>query len=135
MLIPYLKIYKGFYPFIYQCSHVFRENSILKKNYDIVSFLVLNILFGGFFQMLYIQHYLNQRIKKFEKRAFIFIAIIYEIIFYQIQLFINQVIILGLLIHSYHKYIYSDFISLFLFDLNKIVENGTDFCFIKDELK
>ena len=122
MLVPYL-ITQGFYRFIHYCTKFDRYTN-LTKIFFIVLLLILNIFFGSFFYMLFIKYKFGLRDNKFEKVIFIFISLIFVIIFFPLQLFINQIFILLFLIFNH---------SNMIVEINDIVEKVTGFSFIRDE--
>ena len=122
MLVSYL-ITQGFYRFIHYCNE-FYEFTNLTKIFFKVLLLILIIFYGSFFYMLFIRYKFELRNNKFEKVIFIFISLIFEIIFFPIQLFINQIIILFFLIRD-HSYM--------IISINNIVEKVTGISFIRDE--
>ena len=92
MLLPYL-ISHGFYSFIHYCNY-FDEYSKQTKLYYTILLLILNIFFGGFFHMLLILHKLIRRPKKYIQIIFVFISIIFEIIYFRLQLLSNLIVLL-----------------------------------------
>ena len=73
--------------------------------------------------MIFIRYKFELRNNKFEKVIFIFISLIFEIIFFPIQLFINQIIILFFLIRDP---------SYMIVNINNIVEKVTGIFFIRN---
>ena len=122
MLVPYI-ITLGFYRFIHYCTKFDRYTN-LTKIFFIVLLLILNIFFGSFFYILFFRHKFELRNNKYEKTIFFFITIIFVIIFFPLQLFINQIFIFLFLIFN-HSYIIEE--------INDIVEKVTGISFIRDE--
>ena len=122
MLVPYL-ITQGFYRFIHYCTEFDRFTNLTKIFFKVL-LIILNIFFGGFFHMLYIKNKCAYRKNKYEKTIFVFISCIFEIIYFPLQLFINQIFLLLFLIVSF---------SQMIGKINDIVEEATGFSFIRDE--
>ena len=97
MLFPYL-ISHGFIRFIHYC-YTFNIKSKQTKIFYGFLLLVLNIFFGGIFHMLIIfQIIIRKPYIYFIKVIFAIISFIFEIIYFPLQLLINQIIFLILLI-------------------------------------
>ena len=122
MLVPYI-ITLGFYRFIHYCTK-FDSFTNLTKLFFIVLLLILNIFFGSFFYILFFRYKFELRDNIFEKTIFVFISIIFVIIFFPLQLFINQIFILLFLIFNR---------SNMIEEINDIVEKVTGVSFIMDE--
>ena len=121
MLIPYLTT-QGFYRFIYYCTKIGRYTNLTKIFYQCL-LIILNIFFGGFFHMQFIR-YKIYLYNKFEKTIFVLISCIFEVIFFPLQLFTNQLVILKLLIFDH---------SNVLTEMDKVFEKGIGFSFINNE--
>ena len=103
MLLPYL-ISHGFFSFIYYCNNHYNNSKQTKIFYGFL-LLVINIFFGGFFHMLIIFKKINRGAPMFIKIIFVIISFIFELIYFPLQLLINQIILLILLLKK-HSIIY-----------------------------
>ena len=102
MLIPYLIIY-SFPEFIYHCYNDPTISKLPVFFYNLI-LLILYIFYGGILNILYIKHFIRGNVDRsgifilISKIIQILFAIVYIIIYFPLQLFINIIIILILII-------------------------------------
>ena len=99
MLFPYL-IGHGFYGFIHYCKY-FDYYSRQTKLYFTIFLLVVHIFFGGFVYMLESLYRAEHRPQKYVQMIFVLVSVLFEIIYFPLQLLINLVILLILIIKEH----------------------------------